>query len=1098
MANTSTGGLWMSQPMAQSTPSHTPKAIQLQETTQTPSKRQSQQGELTLALKSIIGTTTYSSRGFDCNFANSSFATCAGSAAVVTHVDSELKVVQKFFRSREGSSVPHSASSNHDSKAAASTPEPRTHLVGSLRRKTFGIGATRSPQVDQGVSPGRANIRQKTRATSCVSLSPDGRLLAVGETGYNPRILIYSTTNDVADPLACLSEHTFGVRCLAFSQDSRWLCSVGDPHDGFVYLWTVSQKTGSLRLHSSNKCISSVEDIAWMGNSVISVGTRTVKLWRLNQSAPASPSKTRFKLENAEPMFPSSPGPRTLPGRNCLLGPLLEATFTCVRPLSDSRAVLCTDRGSICLLDDSERMQRLYQVSSVDFSIRCITIDHSTDQLWVSGRGTDIHSMNIDELTQLETTSRKDRSASNSSSSTTSTAEDTLGLVALGSLSNCLVAIDSTRSIRLYKNEGHVTGWSVHHNGRQIHGHRSAVVGVSVMPTQETKDPGFFTWSIDGAVSLWTLEGVRRTAFEIPLDQVPSSDDEEPNELTIVRASYDGSFYVAGDKSGVIRYVQKRDIKKSLIWIRLLADNLGNESLPIKAHMGQINDIAVELHPLPIALVASCGRDRTLQIFAKKASNLELLQTIDHHASSVNEVRFFNDGATLLSLSSDRTITLHALATTDNSIAYIPIRIITLKSTPISVTTEWEKSMILVVSTIDKLVHKFEMSSGKQIHSMRVTDNENNESVLLNHLMTKTLDSSEPALQVLLGSSSADKSIRIHDSTSGNTIIKEYGHSEGISGLALISRRDESTGSIHTLISTGLDGTIMLWDILYSNSPPVDEPTLSTSLKDTPTIIKPLRKVVSRSALAEYHKSLEANGISPLPLPSGRSQSPSRLRKKPSRYSLAAPSLASPIPRLAPDLNSTRTMLQTPPLPITPTNDRQRPLFNERNRTKSANNISNLNNLNDLNKAAEQLYKSLVAFQSKMSVVSEHLNANMAADLESELEATKAAIRSQQREIHPKYEKTSLGSLRDRSRRGQAASESAVERLISVYSDRLARMVEEGVKAELSGQSLQEDERDRSSAVAHEAMDDVVAVEENEAVAKAEEGMAAMELEGKG
>ena len=838
-----------------------------------------------------------------------------------------------------------------------------------------------------------------------------------------------------------------------------------------------------------------------MGSNVITVGTRFVKLWRLPQSAPSSPSKTRFKVENTEPIFPSSPRPRTLPGRNCLLGPLLEATFTCVQALSDTRAVLCTDRGSICLLDDSDRMQRLYQVSSVNFNIRCVSLDQFTALLWVSGKGTDIHGMKFDDLTQLGRTPRKDRSTSNSSSSTTSSVEDTLGLVALGSLSNCLVAIDSAHSVRLYKNEGRATGWSAHHDIKQIYGHRSAVIGVSVLPIRGSKEPGFFTWSVDGAIILWTLEGARIAAFEVPLEQDPLSEDEGQNELTIVRASFDGSFFVTGDKTGVVRCVQRLYFKTSLILIRLLAAEFCDESFPTRAHTGQLNDIAIALHPSCKALVASCGRDRTLQIFTKEPSNLELLQTIDHHASSVNEVQFFDDAATLLSVSSDRTITIHAMAITGNSIAYIPIRIITLKSTPISVSTEWDESMILVVSTIDKFIHKFEMSSGKQIHSMRATDNESNDSVLLNHLTAKKIDSDEHSLQILLGASSADKSIRIHDSTSGNTIIKEYGHSEGISGLTLANRGDEPNGRLHTLISTGLDGTVMLWDLKYSNIPPVDEPAQSTILKDTPTLAKPLRKIMSRSALSEFHRSLEANGISPLPLPSGRSQSPSRLQKKPSRYSLAGASLPSPVPRLVPDLTSTRTMLQAPPSPVTPTHDRQRPVFGERNRTKSANNLSNLSNLgniNDLNRAAEQLHKSLSAFRTKMSTVPEQLTPNLAADLEKELEATTVAIRARQRDSPAKHEKVSLGSLRDRSRRGQAASESAVESLMSVYSERLARMVEERVKAQLSGQSLQEDEGDISRTDTNEVTGDVVLLEEDAAMVRAGEGMAAMEVEGKG
>ena len=178
----------MSQPAAPSTPSHTPKAAPLQDPDiQTPSTKQPQHGSLILTLKSIIGTTTYSSRGFDCNSTTSCFATCAGSAAVVTYVDDDFQIHQKFYRSRDSLLAPHSASSSHDVQGVTRAPEARTHLAGSLRRKTFGTGFTRSPQVDQGISHGRANIRQKTRATSCVSLSSDGRLLAVGEV-YSIRL----------------------------------------------------------------------------------------------------------------------------------------------------------------------------------------------------------------------------------------------------------------------------------------------------------------------------------------------------------------------------------------------------------------------------------------------------------------------------------------------------------------------------------------------------------------------------------------------------------------------------------------------------------------------------------------------------------------------------------------------------------------------------------------------------------------------------------------------------------------------------------------------------------------------------------------------
>lgn len=155
--------------------------------------------ELSLALKTTIGTTTSTASAFDYNTATSSFAICAGSVAIVARVDEELNITQKFFRARPSASSHISPSSNHDKSIGASTPESRNHLVGSLRRKTFGLGPIRSPQIDHSVSPGKANIRQKTRVASCVSLSSDGRLLAVSEVSVPAGCALITTENDRQD-----------------------------------------------------------------------------------------------------------------------------------------------------------------------------------------------------------------------------------------------------------------------------------------------------------------------------------------------------------------------------------------------------------------------------------------------------------------------------------------------------------------------------------------------------------------------------------------------------------------------------------------------------------------------------------------------------------------------------------------------------------------------------------------------------------------------------------------------------------------------------------------------------------------------------------
>lgn len=90
------------------------------------------------------------------------------------------------------------------------------------------------------------------------------------QTGYSPRVLIFSLQDNSSDiPLAILNEHTYGVKAVAFSQDQRYLASLGAPNDGFLYVWSINQRTGAAKLHSSNKCTSFVKQMLWLGKSIV-------------------------------------------------------------------------------------------------------------------------------------------------------------------------------------------------------------------------------------------------------------------------------------------------------------------------------------------------------------------------------------------------------------------------------------------------------------------------------------------------------------------------------------------------------------------------------------------------------------------------------------------------------------------------------------------------------------------------------------------------------------------------------------------------------------------------------------------------------------
>jgi WD40 repeat protein len=83
-------------------------------------------------------------------------------------------------------------------------------------------------------------------------------------------VLIFSLQNGSSDiPLAILNGHCFGVSAIAFSPDGKYLASLGAPQDGFLYVWSINQRTGAAKLHSSGKCITNIRQMLWLGNSVV-------------------------------------------------------------------------------------------------------------------------------------------------------------------------------------------------------------------------------------------------------------------------------------------------------------------------------------------------------------------------------------------------------------------------------------------------------------------------------------------------------------------------------------------------------------------------------------------------------------------------------------------------------------------------------------------------------------------------------------------------------------------------------------------------------------------------------------------------------------
>ena len=152
---------------------------------ESPSTNKDSQGtsDVHLKVNKILGFTTGSSSGFDYSPRASCFAICAGSTAAVAQVNDELDITWKYFKARPNVSpnIQPLSYSETATPATPSTPEQRSRKASTLHGGRNATRSTGSPLLEKGASPGGNIVRQRTRAVTCVSLTADGNLLAVGE-----------------------------------------------------------------------------------------------------------------------------------------------------------------------------------------------------------------------------------------------------------------------------------------------------------------------------------------------------------------------------------------------------------------------------------------------------------------------------------------------------------------------------------------------------------------------------------------------------------------------------------------------------------------------------------------------------------------------------------------------------------------------------------------------------------------------------------------------------------------------------------------------------------------------------------------------------
>lgn len=386
------------------------------------------------------------------------------------------------------------------------------------------------------VSGRRGERRQHTHDM----LSPDSSM----QTGYKPRVLLFaaSTKTSSDTPCSIISEHSFGVHAVAFSADSRLLATLGTVNDGFLFIWEIDDRTGAATLLASNKCINIVNRIAFIGRNLVTVGVRFVKVWRPDDLAPSTTSKESHPYSHS--------APRPLAGRNTLLGDLADCNFSVAVSRSDTQAVLATDRGDVCLLDDTDKQQRLVPCHTTGYGITSACI-LKNDILLISSREGRIEEFSLNELQRADTPVPDQRSRNDAPLTTPKTlsTRQAVHAVAIAALPDVLVLVDNTRRIQLRKLDGN--GEQTSSRLTTLPAHADPVIGCRSVVAQD-QTSSFLTWSAGGSVLAWTADGELAHCVKIPIEMGQELDFE--NELKSVDALPGMQSVVSGDRYGVIRW----------------------------------------------------------------------------------------------------------------------------------------------------------------------------------------------------------------------------------------------------------------------------------------------------------------------------------------------------------------------------------------------------------------------------------------------------------------------------------------------------------------------------------------------------------------
>ncbi|KAJ3130055.1 hypothetical protein HK098_006767 [Nowakowskiella sp. JEL0407] len=729
-----------------------------------------------------------------------------------------------------------------------------TVLYNHKRNKQVGflLAGTQSSQLVNGSMVGVGGSSSSAwKTTSCVAFSPDGEVLAVGESGHQPRILIWDHKRNTI--ITELRGHKFGVYALAFSPNSRYLVSLGFQHDGHIFVW--NWKTG-VKV-STNRITVKVNALTFddQGTFFVTVGLRHIKFWYFDTNSPLQKSKViegRFGImnEHKDSLFMDVASKKS---ENYDSAPFYSETDSEISHPSNSYTYTITDKGILMMFGEGRVMEKWVELkvnggASLDVTDKFIVCGctDGTIRLFEPVSLQYIttilkpHSLGVDIALSTGISYPTDTS--------TSAKYPDVVTVKADSRSERIICVYSDKSMYI---------WDVRDPYRTLPAPSSSPTGErkrsydQEFSNDQTSPPlppnTFITYSSDGTARFWNFEDnlpdqeqkyFPRNIYSKELlkivyvdpqgiisGKVFSTDSEESkselstntnmqlagqperNGIKSLKVSPDGKFMATGDRSGNLRIHDMENFQ---------------EIDCLEAHEAEI--LAIDFAGKEDSsnrpwLMATSSRDRLIHVFdirrtqnsKGKELKFDLIQTLDDHSSTVTSVRFAEGGRKLISCAADKSVIFRSV-TEGGILEYTTYHFAANRSSVYDLELD-PSHRYAVCASQDRRLNVYSVPTGKQIRSFK--DDTPDGTQGNGGLLKVAIDPSGS----LAAAASADKCIRLFDMYTGMLLSRVAGHSELVTSVKFMA-----DGS--RLISTSGDGCVIVWNLVISSQKPRNGGTL--------------------------------------------------------------------------------------------------------------------------------------------------------------------------------------------------------------------------------------------------------------------------------